>query len=68
MRKLLSIAREFEGRGFNNLYDFVERLKYLKDTAREGQAAVEVDRRRCEDNDRPCREGSRISGGHCAIL
>lgn len=41
MRKLLSIAREFEGRGFNNLYDFVERLKYLKDTAREGQAAVE---------------------------
>ncbi len=41
MRKLLSIAREFEGRGFNNLYDFVERLKFLKDTAREGQAAVE---------------------------
>jgi len=41
MRKLLSIAREFEGRGFNNLYDFVERLKYLKDTAREGQAVVE---------------------------
>jgi ATP-dependent helicase/nuclease subunit A len=41
MRKLLSIAREFEGRGFNNLYDFVERLKYLKGTAREGQAVVE---------------------------
>ncbi len=41
LRKLLSIAREFEGRGFNNLYDFVERLKYLKDTAREGQAPVE---------------------------
>ncbi len=41
MRKLLSIAREFEGRGFNNLYDFIERLKYLKITAREGQASVE---------------------------
>lgn len=41
LRKLLSIAREFEGRGFNNLYDFVERIKYLKDTAREGQAPVE---------------------------
>ena len=41
MRKLLSIAREFEGRGFNNLYDFIERLKYLKITAREGQAAFE---------------------------
>ncbi len=41
LRKLLGIAREFEGRGFNNLYDFVERIKYLKDTAREGQAPVE---------------------------
>ncbi len=37
MRKLLNIAREFEERGFNNLYDFVERIKNLKD-AREGQA------------------------------
>ncbi len=41
LRKLLSIAREFEGRGFNNLFDFVERIKYLKETAREGQAPVE---------------------------
>ena len=40
MRKLLNIAREFEGRGFNNLYDFVERIKDLKD-AREGQAPTE---------------------------
>lgn len=41
LRKLLGIAREFEGRGFNNLYDFVERIKYLKETAHEGQAPVE---------------------------
>ncbi|HUI31499.1 MAG TPA: UvrD-helicase domain-containing protein [Candidatus Acidoferrales bacterium] len=41
MKKLLGVAREFEGRGFNNLYDFVERLKYLKETVREGQAIVE---------------------------
>ena len=41
LRKLLGIAREFEGRGFNSLYDFVERIKYLKGTAREGQAPVE---------------------------
>ena len=41
LRKLLGIAREFEGRGFNSLFDFVERIKYLKDTAREGQAPVE---------------------------
>ncbi len=41
LRKLLGIAREFEGRGFNNLFDFVERIKYLKETAREGQAPVE---------------------------
>ena len=41
LRKLLSIAREFEGRGFNNLYDFVERIKYLEKAAREGQAPVE---------------------------
>jgi ATP-dependent helicase/nuclease subunit A len=40
MRKLLNIAREFEGRGFNSLYDFVERLKNLRN-AREGQAPVE---------------------------
>ncbi len=41
LRKLLGIAREFEGRGFNNLYDFVERIRYLKETAREGQAPAE---------------------------
>ncbi|HEY9165108.1 MAG TPA: UvrD-helicase domain-containing protein [Candidatus Kryptonia bacterium] len=41
LRKLMGIAREFEGRGFNNLYDFVERIKYLKVNAREGQAAFE---------------------------
>ena len=41
LRKLLGIAREFEGRGFNSLYDFVERIKYLKETAREGQAPIE---------------------------
>ncbi len=41
LRKLLAIAREFEGRGFNSLYDFVERIKYLKETAREGQAPVD---------------------------
>ncbi len=41
LRKLLSIAREFEGRGFNSLYDFVERIRYLKETAREGQAPIE---------------------------
>lgn len=41
LRKLLGIAREFEGRGFNSLFDFVERIKYLKDTAREGQAPVD---------------------------
>ncbi|MFZ1082015.1 MAG: UvrD-helicase domain-containing protein [Candidatus Kryptoniota bacterium] len=40
MRKLLNIAREFEERGFNNLFDFVERIKNLKD-AREGQAPAE---------------------------
>ncbi len=43
LRKLLSIAREFESRGFNNLYDFVERLKYLADAAREGQAPIDED-------------------------
>lgn len=41
LRKLLAIAREFEGRGFNSLFDFVERIKYLKETAHEGQAPVE---------------------------
>ncbi len=40
MRKLLNIAREFENRGFSHLYDFVERIKNLKD-AREGQAPTE---------------------------
>ncbi len=41
MRKLLGIAREFEGRGFTSLFDFVERIKYLKEEAREGQAPIE---------------------------
>jgi ATP-dependent helicase/nuclease subunit A len=41
LRKLLAIAREFEGRGFNSLYDFVERIRYLKVAAQEGQAPVE---------------------------
>ncbi len=41
LRKLLAIAREFEGRGFNSLYDFIERIRYLKETAREGQAPVD---------------------------
>ena len=40
MRKLLNIAREFEGRGFTSLYDFVQRIKDLKD-AREGQAPAD---------------------------
>lgn len=40
--KLLRLAREFEGKGFANLYDFVERLKTLiKSEEREGQASIE---------------------------
>lgn len=44
IEKLLSIAREFEGRGFTNLYDFVERLKTLiEGEEREGQANIETE-------------------------
>lgn len=40
--KLLRLARDFEGKGFSNLYDFVERLKILiKGEEREGQASIE---------------------------
>lgn len=39
--KLLRLAREFEGKGFANLFDFVERLKTLiKGEEREGQASI----------------------------
>jgi ATP-dependent helicase/nuclease subunit A len=41
--KLLDIAREFEGKGFNNLFDFAERLELLiSDEEREGQATVDT--------------------------
>jgi ATP-dependent helicase/nuclease subunit A len=44
IEKLLSIAREFEGRGFTNLFDFVERLKTLiEGEEREGQANIETE-------------------------
>lgn len=43
VEKLLDIAREFEGKGFNNLFDFIERLKLLiAQEEREGQASVET--------------------------
>lgn len=42
VEKLLRIARDFEGRGFANLFDFVERLQRLvEEEEREGQASVE---------------------------
>ncbi|MDI6803108.1 MAG: UvrD-helicase domain-containing protein [Bacteroidota bacterium] len=42
--KLLRLARNFEGKGFANLYDFVERLKTLiAGEQREGQASIESD-------------------------
>ncbi len=42
VEKLLRIAREFEGKGFSTLFDFVERLKLLiSDETREGQADIE---------------------------
>ncbi|MBI1805319.1 MAG: UvrD-helicase domain-containing protein [Ignavibacteriae bacterium] len=42
IQKLLRIAREFEGKGFLSLYDFVERLRTLAThEEREGQATVE---------------------------
>ncbi len=41
--KLLRIARDFEARGFNSLFDFAERLKTLADRERhEGQAPPEI--------------------------
>jgi ATP-dependent helicase/nuclease subunit A len=45
IHKLLSIAREFEGKGFLTLYDFVQRLKTLiDDEDREGQATIEKEK------------------------
>lgn len=41
IQKLLRIAREFEGRGFTSLFDFVERMKTLiEEEQREGQASI----------------------------
>jgi len=43
IQKLIDIARDFESRGLNNLYDFVEQLKFLSEEhLREGQASVQV--------------------------
>ncbi len=43
--KLMSMAREFEGRGFTNLFDFVERLTELIDSEEmEGEASVNTGR------------------------
>jgi ATP-dependent helicase/nuclease subunit A len=40
--KLISMARQFEGQGFNGLYDFVSRLRQLmEEEEREGQATVD---------------------------
>jgi ATP-dependent helicase/nuclease subunit A len=42
VQKLIDVAREFESRGLNNLYDFVEQLRVLSgEYFREGQASVE---------------------------
>ncbi len=42
IQKLIDVAREFESRGLNNLYDFVEQLRILSgEYFREGQANVE---------------------------
>lgn len=42
VQKLLRIARDFEGKGFVTLYDFVERLRSLiNEEGREGQASIE---------------------------
>jgi len=42
IQKLIDIAREFEANGFNNLYDFVEQLRFLSaQHLREGQAGIE---------------------------
>jgi len=43
LEKLLDIAREFEEKGFSDLFDFIERLKLLiAQEQREGQASVET--------------------------
>ncbi len=42
--KLLRLARNFEGKGYANLFDFVERLKILiEEEQREGQASIRDD-------------------------
>ncbi len=42
VQKLIDVARDFEARGFNNLYDFVEQLRFLSsEHLREGQASVQ---------------------------
>jgi ATP-dependent helicase/nuclease subunit A len=44
VQKLLRIARDFEGKGFHSLFDFVERLTMLTEREpREGQAVPELD-------------------------
>lgn len=44
IQKLLRLAREFEGKGFTTMYDFVQRLRSLAESEdREGQAAFVVD-------------------------
>ncbi len=43
IQKLIDIARDFEAKGLNNLYDFVEQMKFLSEEhLREGQASVQV--------------------------
>lgn len=43
IQKLIRIAREFEGRGFTSLFDFVERLRALAEVERrEGQASIDT--------------------------
>ncbi|CUS98470.1 ATP-dependent helicase/nuclease subunit A [Candidatus Kryptobacter tengchongensis] len=43
IQKLIDIAREFETKGLNNLYDFVEQLRFLSEVhLREGQASVQA--------------------------
>ncbi|MDW8109836.1 MAG: UvrD-helicase domain-containing protein [Candidatus Kryptonium sp.] len=43
IQKLIDVAREFEMKGLNSLYDFVEQLKFLSEVhLREGQASVQT--------------------------
>ncbi len=43
VQKLIDVARDFESRGLNNLYDFVEQLRFLSaEHLREGQASVQT--------------------------